>query len=233
MKSKTRNMGYPVGWKGLMSPELQVATWQRELPDIELDGSGVPGLVRNARPPSGWDGIAVVPKPQKLANIVAVKTFDNVRALHAALGALYARNHAWVLYNPAKHGRALDGLRAELNTSQAYATLMAQPGDFMVFAVQLGRAWPDAWVDIVGTKLREREFFLDPYLAACILAVNPERLADYRSSGISCPGAATVAGLVPHIDCVRHNLRGHEADNVILKFLPRNVPRWIATGIVP
>jgi len=233
MKSKSRNLGYPVGWKGTLSPEMQVAYFRRELPDLKLDGSCVPDLARGLKVPTGWDGIAVVPKTHTLANLVAIKTYDNIRALHSALGGLYSRNHAWVQYDPHKHGRALDGLRADPNTARAVSKLAGQPGDFMVFAVQLGKAWPDAWVGSVGPMLREGEFFLDPYLAACILFIHTERLADFKSSGISCPGATTPNGLVPHIDCVRHDLRGQEADNVILKFHPANVPRWIATGLVP
>lgn len=233
MKSKTRSLGYPSGWRGLWAPDWQEAYFRRELPGLRFDGTCVASLARSIRIPVGWDGIAVVPKPQILANLSAAKTFDNIRALHAALECLYRRNHGWVQYDSDKHGRALNGLRVETGTAQAMAKLAAQPGDFMVFAVQLGRVWPDSWPAAARVRLREREFFLDPYLAACILFAHPERLADYRASGVSCPGAETMSGLVPFLDCVRHNLRGQEADNVILKFLPRNIPRWIATGIAP
>ncbi|MFA5186009.1 MAG: hypothetical protein WC551_05965 [Patescibacteria group bacterium] len=186
--------GYPSGWKGLKTVRQQVIEYEifvvaydeydEEIPRY-FDGSQVEKLAANIVVPPGWDGIAVVPKPRKLSNLYRGKT----------KGYEYNKAYAHIL-QVLVHARGLSsnpglafGTESRVMTNMFYQRLMSQPGDFLVFAVQLGRAHHHQRMSYEMTTLADYEVPLDGYLAACILLAHPERLATVDTSGVYCPGA--------------------------------------------
>lgn len=234
--------GYPSGWNGLKPVRRQAVEFEDwvvayddsddEIPRY-LDGSQVEKLAANIVVPPGWDGVAVAPKPRKLANLYRgkLKGYEYNKAYAHILQILvYAHG---LSSNP---GLAF-GTESRVMTNMLYQKLMHQPGDFLVFAVQLGRAHHHQRMSYEMTKLEDFEVPLDGYLGACILLVHPERLATVDTSGMYCPGAylRDDPERVPNFRRagIQRSDGSIEDECLQVKHILMSDPGWIATARIP
>ncbi|MBI5654938.1 hypothetical protein HZC53_04795 [Candidatus Uhrbacteria bacterium] len=236
------NGGYPVGWTGLNTPRQQVQEFeyavlaeddQGERIEDYLDDSQVEKLARGVQVPQGWDGIAVVPKPQKLAPLYRgrFKGFQYNQAYAHMLQLLM--RYFGLRSDP---GLAF-GTDQDTACSKLYQKLLAQPGDYMVFAAQLGRVHPDRRLDHEMKRLSVFEVPMDGYLAVGILIANPKRLTSVDDSGISCPGAhlRDRPNRIPVLRRAGIQRSDGRIDDECLqvKHLPITEPGWMATARIP
>lgn len=236
------NAGYPTEFRGFKSLRRQAEVFEAEVvaEDDEgerigryLDGSRLEKLASGIQIPPGWDGIAVVPKPHKLAPLYRgrLKGFEYNQAYAHILQILVHR--CGLRSDPGlAFGTDLDGRMNKL-----YQKLLAQPGDYFVFAAQLGRAYPDHRVQTAVDGLGFNEVPLDPYLAACLVLAHPERLADMEASPVCCAGAKLRddPGRVPLLRRagVQHG-DGTVSDLCLqVKHAPSTEPGWLATARIP
>lgn len=236
------NGGYPVGWTGFGTLRQQIQEFEHavlaedeegERIDDYLDGSHVEKLAQGIQVPPGWDGIAVVPKPQKLAPLYRGRF----------KGFLYNQAYAHLLqllmhfYRLRSDPGLAFGTDQDSVCSKLYQKLLAQPGDYMVFAAQLGRAHADRRLDNELKRLSVFEVPLDGYLAGGILLANPRRLSTVDDSGIYCPGAhlRDRPNRVPVLRRAGIQRSDGQIDDECLqvKHLPLTEPGWMATARMP
>lgn len=234
--------GYPTGWSGFKTLREQIHVFERmvqaedgegELIEDYLDGSHVERLAAKIQVPQNWDGIAVVPKPQKLAPLYRGQL----------KGFLYNQAYAHLIQIMVHHldmrsdpGLAF-GTYQTAACAELYQKLMAQPGDYMVFAAQLGMAHARRPVEKELDKLKIYEVPLDGYLAGAILLAHPNRLASVETSGIWCPGARLRQD-PDRVQVLRKagiQCNGNTFADVRLqiKHLMLLEPGWIATARIP
>lgn len=178
---------YPKGWKS--TSEDQLAVLRGFYP--ELDSLHVLRLAQDMRVPLDADGIVVIPKLSRVAEVLGVEDpygVGYVGLLEVVCGYL-AKKHKFYNYRTEQLTPELCQVRT--STAAAIQTLeQEQEGDFLVFPAQMGTRWAgysprnSTWQMEYGST----EFPLDVWAGGNILLTNPEGLGRNDHLIIDCPG---------------------------------------------
>ena len=169
--------GYPESLS-FRSHEIQVRAYKELFGN--LDSTYVDQIVRKTAFPTQADLWAVIPKPW----VIASDVFSAMRLMVkkvSQLGIPVDNNAAYEMDEAHMH--------LITKTQLFYAKQHNNPGDFIVFPVQFGKAW--AGHSLVSSKAQHsaEEFSLDPYVILALLYTHPERLrGEHRELGIRCGG---------------------------------------------